>query len=99
MTDELVERLLDWPYQGETMAHEAADRIKQLTAERDEARRDAVEAEAYATELEAERDHAWDMVAKANAQIGQSLADRLQDKEEITRLQAQVRFLERKVVT
>lgn len=38
MTDEeLVERLLDWPYQGETMAQEAADRIKQLTAERDEA--------------------------------------------------------------
>ena len=38
MTDEeLVERLLDWPYQGETMVHEAADRIKQLTAERDKA--------------------------------------------------------------
>lgn len=37
MADELVERLLDWPYQGETMAHEAADRIKQLTAERDKA--------------------------------------------------------------
>ena len=38
MTDELVERLLDWPYQGETMAHEAADRIEQLTAERDRLR-------------------------------------------------------------
>ncbi len=39
MTDEeLVERLLDWPYQGETMAHEAADRIEQLTAERDAAK-------------------------------------------------------------
>ena len=38
MTDEeLVERLLDWPYQGETMAQEAADRIEQLTAERDKA--------------------------------------------------------------
>jgi len=35
MADELVERLLDWPYQGETMAHEAADRIEQLTAERE----------------------------------------------------------------
>ena len=35
MSDELVERLLDWPYQGETMAHEAADRIEALTAERD----------------------------------------------------------------
>ena len=32
MTDELVKRLLDWPYQGETMAHEAADRIEALTA-------------------------------------------------------------------
>ena len=34
MTDDLVERLLDWPYQGETMAHEAADRIEQLTADK-----------------------------------------------------------------
>jgi hypothetical protein len=33
--DDLMERLLDWPYQGETMAHEAACRIKALTAERD----------------------------------------------------------------
>ena len=33
MTDELVERLLDWPYQGETMAHEAADRIETLNQE------------------------------------------------------------------
>ena len=34
MTDaELVERLLDWPYQGETMAQEAADRIEALTQE------------------------------------------------------------------
>jgi len=38
MTDDLVERLLDWPYQGETMAHEAADRIEALTAERDRLR-------------------------------------------------------------
>lgn len=38
MTDEeLVERLLDWPYQGDTMAQEAADRIEQLIAERDKA--------------------------------------------------------------
>ena len=35
MSDELVERLLDWPYQGETMAHDAAARIEALTAERD----------------------------------------------------------------
>ena len=59
----------------------------------------ARKASATLKELEAERDHAWDMVAKANAQIGQSLADRLQDKEEITRLKAQVRFLERKIVS
>lgn len=38
MSDELVERLLDWPYQGETMAHDAADRIEALTAERDRLR-------------------------------------------------------------
>lgn len=31
MTDEeLIARLRDWPYQGETMAGEAADRIEQL---------------------------------------------------------------------
>ena len=65
MTDELVERLLDWPYQGETMAHEAANRIEQLTAERDEA---------------------WAMVAKADTQMGQSLADYLQAKAERDRL-------------
>ena len=33
MSDELVERLLDWPYQGETMAHDAAARIEALTAQ------------------------------------------------------------------
>ena len=38
MSDELVERLLDWPYQGETMAHDAAERIVALTAERDRLR-------------------------------------------------------------
>ena len=33
MTDEeLIARLRDWPYQGETMAGEAADRIEALTA-------------------------------------------------------------------
>jgi len=32
MTDDLVERLLDWPYQGEGMAHEAAALIEQLVA-------------------------------------------------------------------
>jgi hypothetical protein len=36
--EDLVERLLDWPYQGETMAEEAAVLIKQLTAERDRLR-------------------------------------------------------------
>ena len=36
MTDEeLIERLRDWPYQGETMANAAADRIEALTSERD----------------------------------------------------------------
>ena len=47
MSDELVERLLDWPYQGETMAHEAAARIEQLAATNEQltAERDKVEAE------------------------------------------------------
>ena len=30
MSDDLVERLRDWPYQGETMAEQAADRIEEL---------------------------------------------------------------------
>ena len=35
MTDaELIERLRDWPYQGETMAGEAADRIEALVREK-----------------------------------------------------------------
>tara|TARA_R110000868_G_scaffold280700_1_gene541082 strand:+ start:453 stop:752 length:300 start_codon:yes stop_codon:yes gene_type:complete len=33
--------------------------------------------------LTAERDHAWEMVAKADTQVGQALADRLQDKAQI----------------
>ena len=40
MSDDLVERLLDWPYQGETMAHEAADRIEALTAQLESTLRD-----------------------------------------------------------
>lgn len=31
--EELIARLRDWPYQGETMAGEAADRIAALTAQ------------------------------------------------------------------
>ena len=40
MSDERVERLLDWPYQGETMAQEAADRIEALTAENERMRKE-----------------------------------------------------------
>lgn len=36
--EDLVGWLLDWPYQGETMAEEAAVLIKQLTEERDRLR-------------------------------------------------------------
>ena len=47
--------------------------------------------------LIAERDHAWEMVAKADTQVGQALADRLQDKAQIDRLrkmvQASVSFM------
>ena len=32
MSDDLVERLRDWPYQGETMAEQAADLIEELEA-------------------------------------------------------------------
>ncbi len=32
MSDDLVEWLRDWPYQGETMAEQAADRIEELEA-------------------------------------------------------------------
>lgn len=61
--DDLLERLLDWPYQGETMAHEAADRIRALQASN-------MRLSGMCHDLTSERD----------------------------RLQAQVRFLERKAV-
>ena len=35
MSDELVERLRDWPYMGETYAEQAADRIEALEAKLD----------------------------------------------------------------
>ena len=68
MTDDLVKRLRGLAvhsYLGRSVIEEAADRIKQLTAERDEA---------------------WAMVAKADTQMGQSLADYLQAKVDNTRL-------------
>ena len=67
MTDDIVKRLRsDWfGYDVSLRAidamEEAADRIEQLTAE---------------------RDHAWEMAAKADTQMGQSLADNLQAKAE-----------------
>jgi hypothetical protein len=58
-------------------------KLETLTEQRNEARRDAVEAEAYATEVEAERDKAVDALRPFA-----SLADRLEqfdrDKKELT---------------
>ena len=45
------------------------DQIKALTEQRDEARRDAVEAEAYATELEANLAKALDALQTARANL------------------------------
>ena len=70
MTDELVKRLRGiavHSYLGRSVIEEAADRIEQLTAE---------------------RDHAWEMAANADTQMGQSLADHLQAKAERDRLRA-----------
>ena len=134
MSDELVERLRsDWfGYDVSLKAidamEEAADRIEQLTAERDsllaghrtlnidgarletriekliaeremaanwwkeaveltqQARLQYSEEKARADKAEAERDEAWAMVAKADTQMGQSLADYLQAKVDNTRL-------------
>ena len=72
MTDELVERLLDWPYQGETMAHEAANRIEQLTAERDRLGRELNVAK-YG-----QPDFAWSVHLAAMAEV-QAERDRLRD--------------------
>ena len=74
MSDELLLRRLrigwhddDTPIWVSDAMTEAADRIEQLTAE---------------------RDHAWEMAANADTQMGQSLADHLQAKAERDRLRA-----------
>jgi glycyl-tRNA synthetase beta subunit len=52
--DDLVNNLREFADDGyPELSIEAADRIEALTEQRDAARHDAVEAEAYATELEA----------------------------------------------
>ena len=71
MTDELVKRL-----RGDWFGYEVS--LKAIDA-MDEAA-DRIEA------LTAERDEAWVMVAKADTQMGQSLADYLQAKVDNTRL-------------
>ena len=83
MSSELVKRLRgDWfGYEVSLKAidamNEAADRIEQLTAE---------------------RDHAWAMAAKADTQMGQSLADNLQAKADATRLRALLAEADRRIV-
>ena len=67
MTDELVKRL-----RGDWFGYEVS--LKAIDAMEEAA--DRIEA------LTAERDHAWAMVAKADTQMGQSLADNLQAKAE-----------------
>ena len=56
----------------QSVTTEAADRIEQLTAE---------------------RDHAWEMAAKADTQMGQSLADNLQAKAERDRLREAIDYI------
>lgn len=71
MSDELVERLRsDWF--GYDVSLKAIDAMEEAA--------DRIEA------LTAERDHAWAMVAKADTQMCQSLADNLQAKVENNRL-------------
>ena len=48
--------------------------------------------------LTAERDHAWSMVAKADTQVGQSLADHMQAKAERDRLRALLSEADRRIV-
>ena len=80
MTDDLVKRLHwhrdfigtnPWP-DGYPFLREVRDRLGDAA--------DRIET------LTAERDHAWAMVAKADTQVGQSLADNLQAKAERDRL-------------
>ena len=66
MTDEeLTARLRDWPYQGETMANAAADRIEDLTKERDTARE-------YAGEVRIREKVAEDARIKAEAKLAKA---------------------------
>ena len=73
MTDELVKRL-----RGDWCGYEVS--LKAIDAMTEAA--DRIEA------LTAERDHAWAMVAKADTQVGQSLADHMQAKAERDRIEA-----------
>jgi hypothetical protein len=72
MIDDLVERLRDWPYQGETMALQAADEITALrarVAEVGKERDDAVIKRA-----------AWELEAKIlTAKLATARADALEE--------------------
>jgi hypothetical protein len=67
MSEELVKRLRSWdgsPFDDD--AHEAADRIEALTEQLEAARADAKEAEAYAEDLEKEKERdEWKSLAEA----------------------------------
>ena len=94
MTDDLLKRLVDWDEYDEgklnDMREEAKDRIEKLTERNQELALDYLAALGQSADrieaLTAERDHAWAMVAKADTQMGQSLADHMQAKAERDRL-------------
>ncbi len=79
MTDaELIARLRDWPYQGETMANAAADRIEALTKEWDAlvpALLDALEA------ARAERDDFADQIANLLPAVNREAVEQRQRAE------------------
>ena len=68
MTDEeLIARLRDWPYQGETMANAAADRIEALVKELTSWQRRCINAEAAILPLIDERSEAEDRAERLEA--------------------------------
>ena len=89
--DELIKHMTSLIAAGldriEVLTAEAAKMLSEADYKYNRKTNDMIERHAEQVKaLTAERDHAWEMVAKADTQVGQALADRLQATAERDRL-------------